>query len=160
MSQSRDADEGLNAEGVARIMGERLASTVGVAACLAVLAVVAWPYLEAPGLLVEFYYGSGPTRVTTAGVLTPTLVALLAVGALAAFVAGRFDAVSDETAAGAAVGFGLLAFGVSLAWAVTARVDPFLAPGVLLPNQRWMLVAATAIVAAAASWYARELDVV
>lgn len=136
-----------------------LASAVGIAACVAVLAVVAWPYLEAPHLLVGYYYGSGPSRVTTASVLAPSLVALLALGALVAFVAGRRRALSPETTAGAAVALGLLALGVSVAWAVTARVDPFLAPGVLLPNQRWILVAASAAVALSAGWYAYAVGV-
>lgn len=136
-----------------------LASAVGIAACVAVLAVVAWPYLEAPHLLVGYYYGSGPSRVTTASVLAPSLVALLALSALVAFVAGRRRALAPETTAGAAVVLGLLALGVSAAWAVSAHVDPFLAPDVLLPNQRWILVAASAVVAASAGWYAHAVGV-
>lgn len=153
-----DPDRALKCVGVHRTrMGERLASAVGIAACLAVLALVAWPYLEAPVPLVALYYDSGPSRVTTARVLTPGLAAVLALAALAAFVAGRRGYLAGATAAGAALAFGLVATGVALAWALTARVDPFLARGVLLPAQRWLLVAGSALVAVAGGWYAVAL---
>jgi len=123
-----------------------LAPLVGVAGCLAVLALLLYPYLVADGTGV--YYGTAAVNPLVAG-----LLALLGVIVFAAGREGRTDPV---LAAGATLALGVFGVAILAAWAVTARVDAVQVTG----THRWATVAAGAVVPLAAGWYARGLGLV
>lgn len=126
-----------------------LAPTAGIVACLAVLAALAWPYLQESAASVGLYYASGA--------ITPLTAGLFALVAVIVFAAGREERSDPALAAGAALVLGLFILVVSVAWALTARVDVLGGTGGLLPTQRWVLAAVSVLVPAAALWYARAL---
>lgn len=127
----------------------KLAPTVGIAACVIVLAVLGLPYLLVPVEQVTMYYATGA--------ITPLAAGLFALVGIIVFAAGREERSDPALTAGAALVLGLFTFVISLAWAVTARVDVLVSPGAILPNQRWALAAFSALVPATAVWYARSL---
>lgn len=132
--------------------GPKLAPTVGLLTCILTLVVLACPYLLAPPSEVTTYYASGA--------LSPLIAGLFALVAIIVFAAGREERADPALSAGAALVLGLFVFGISVAWAVTARVDVLTSPGPLLPTQRWVLAAVTVGVPTSAGWYARTLRVV
>lgn len=126
-----------------------LAPTLGVLSCFAVLVVLAWPYLLASPGAVGTYY--------TTGFLTPLAAGLFALVGIIAFAAGREGRSDPALVAGVGLVLGLFVFAISFAWALTARVDVLQSPGAVLPQQRWVLAAVSAIVPASGAWYARAL---
>jgi hypothetical protein len=140
----------------------RAAPTLGVVASLLLVGVVAVPYLvveDTPA--VATYYG--------AGALTPWAAALMALVAVIVFAAGREDRTEPETAAGAAIGLGVVGLLVAVVWAVTVPADvplqlttdrPLLGPlttATVVEYHRWALAVVAVLPVAAAAWYARAL---
>lgn len=130
-------------------MARNVGAAVSEGACVAYLALLLLPYVPESARDVNLYYG-----FTT---VNPLLAGGLAVGVLAAFAAARWDGLSPELAAGTALGLGATALLVTLAWAVTARVDVFLAPGWAFPAHRWALLALALFIAAGAGWHTRTV---
>lgn len=127
-------------------MRERAGVLMCVGAAVALLAVLAWPYIQKPARAVTLYYVSG--------FLNPLLAGALAVGILLTVAAVRENYVSDGFGAGIAIGLGAFTFLVVLAWSVTARVDVFRAPGWALPAHRFIVVGLSILVVAGAGWHA------
>lgn len=127
-------------------MSGRVGAVVSVAASLALLSALAWPYVARPVPDIAVYYGSGAVNPLVAGAL--------AIGVVAALAAARARYLSAAGGAGVALGLGVFAFLVSLAWATTGRVDVFRAPGWAFPAQRWVLVGLSALVVFGAGWQA------
>jgi len=122
----------------------RTAPLVGIAACLAVVAVLAYPFLVVSAG-VGAYYGTGAINPLAAGML-----ALVTAIALAAGRQGRSD---PGLAAGVALAFGAFTLLIAAGWGLTARVDVVQVTAL----HRWALIAAAAVVPVAAAWYARAL---
>ena len=122
----------------------RVAPLVGIVGCLGVLGALVYPYLAADGA-VGLYYGSGVVSPLVAGMLALVTVIVLA--------AGREDRTDPEIAAGAGLVFGLFMIALSLAWALTTRVDVL----TITQYHRWVVPAVAVIVPLASLWYARAL---
>lgn len=124
----------------------RTAPLVGIAGCVAVLAVLLAPYLlvDAAGG-VGVYYGSGA--------ITPWVAGLFALVSVIVFAAGREGRSDPGLAAGITLVLGVFTVAVALAWATTARVDAV----AIVDYHRWLLVAAAALVPVGAGWFARAL---
>lgn len=127
-------------------MRSRAGAVVASIACLLFLVVLGWPFAVQSPSQINTYYQRG--------VLTPLLAGGLAVGVLVTFAATHEDVISTELGAGIALVLGLSAALVSVAWAVTARVDVFRAPGWALPAQRFVLVGLASLVLLGAGWHA------
>jgi len=126
----------------------RLAPTVGIVGCLAVLAALGVPYLLADSAAnVGIYYDTGT--------INPLLTGLFALVGIIVFAAGREGRTDPDLAAGVMLALGVVMTVVSLAWALTARIDVV----AIQANHRWALVAVSVIVPASAAWFARELGV-
>jgi hypothetical protein len=126
----------------------RVAPSVGIVASLAVLAMLAAPYLLADSTAsVGVYYDSG--------VVNPLLAGLFGLVAVIVFAAGREGRSDPGLAAGVALALGLFIVVVALAWALTVRVD------VLEISQYhpWTVVATTVPAPVSAGWFARALGV-
>lgn len=129
-----------------------LAPTAGIAACVLTLAALAWPYFQELPRAVNDYYATGA--------ITPFAAGLFALVGVIVFAAGREERSDPALAAGAALVLGLFTFVISLAWALTARVDVIGGASASLSYQRWVLAAVAALVPASAGWYARALGLV
>lgn len=140
----------------------RAAPTFGIVASLLVVVAVVVPYLVVEdAAAVATYYG--------AGALTPFAAAMMALVAVIVFAAGREDRTEPETAAGAAVGLGVVGLLVAVVWAVTVPADvplqlttdrPILGPlttATVIEYHRWALALAAVLPFAAAAWYAKAL---
>lgn len=127
--------------------GIRTAPLAGIAACLATLAALAYPFLTA-GAGAGAYYGSG--------VVNPLVGALLVAVAVIVFAAGREGRSDPGFAAGATLAFGAVAALILLAWAATVRVDVV----AVSASHRWVTAAAGLAIPATAVWYARSLGLV
>lgn len=127
----------------------RLAPTLGIAGCLAVLAVLGAPYVLADSASgVGTYYGSGA--------INPLLAGLFALVGIIIFAAGREGRTEPDLAAGVALTLGLFIVIISLAWALTARVDVV----AIQEGHRWLLVGVALVVPAAATWFTRALGII
>jgi hypothetical protein len=131
---------------------ETSAPTVGVVAALAVLVVVAVPYVLIPARDVGVYY-SAPTFVPI-----HLVVGLFAMVAVVVFAAGRNGRTDPPTAAGATVVLGGFMALLVLWWAVAVGdvVGSFDVTA-SFDHHRWLLLVATAAVAASGWWFAREV---
>lgn len=129
-----------------------LPPTAGIAACLAVLLVLAWPFAQETASSVGLYYSTGA--------VTPYAAGLLALVAVIVFAAGRQGRSDPSLVAGAGLVFGLFIAVISLLWAFTARVDVLGGTSALLSSQRWVLAAVSLGVPLAGLWYARVLRLV
>lgn len=134
---------------------DRLAPTVGALASLALLATIVAPYVLVPGneqqALTAYY---------EAGIVGPTVLALIAAVGVIVFAAGRQGRTDPETAAGAGLALGGFGVVLSLAWALTTDTAVLLNTSAdWLPMHRWVVIAAAGLVAAAGGWYARALRV-
>jgi hypothetical protein len=132
----------------------RLAPTVGIAACLAVLGVLAVPYLVVDsGAAVGTYYGTGSVNPLVAG--------LFALVAVIVFAAGRERRSDPSLAAGATLALGLFGVGVSLLWALTVpeSVVVGMSTATVVEYHRWVLVVVSLGVPAGGAWFARSLGV-
>ena len=140
----------------------RAAPTLGIVASLLLVVLVAVPYfvVENAGAVRSYY---------DAGALTPWASALMALVAVIVFAAGREGRTDPDTAAGAAVGLGVVTALVAVVWAVSVPADvplqlttdrPLLGPlttARVIEYHRWALAAVSALPVAAAAWYARSL---
>ena len=127
----------------------RVAPTVGIVACLAVLAALAAPYVLADSTAnVGLYYSSGA--------INPLLAGLFALVVLIVFAAGREGRTEPDLAAGAALALGLFTLLIAVAWALTTRVDVI----AITTSHRWVVVATAALLPVSAVWFARALRVI
>lgn len=138
-------------------MNRRLPPTVALAACLAVVVVVALPYLVLPETET-----SGLGVYYDAGLLGPVAVATFALVGAVVFAAGRKERTPPETAAGAGLVVGVVVFLVSLQWAlaVDQTVLQQISTAAWLTYHRWVLVAVSALVPLCGAWYARSLSLI
>lgn len=138
-------------------MNRRLPPTAALGACLAVVVVVAFPYLALPAT-----EASGLGLYYDAGLVGPVVVATFALVGAIVFAAGREDRTPPETAAGAGLVVGVAVFLLSLQWALA--VDQTLlqqiSTAAWLGYHRWVLVAVSALVPIFAVWYARSLSLI
>lgn len=136
------------------MQGTRLAPTVGIVASLAVLAVLAAPYLIVEG-------GSGVATYYDAGAGNPLILGLFAAVAIIVFAAGRQERSPPDLVAGATLTLGLFMTGLATLWAVTVpqSLVTQLTTEVILGYHRGALVVATLGVPLAAAWYARALRI-
>jgi hypothetical protein len=126
----------------------RIAPTVGIVACLAVLGTLAAPYVLADSAAnVGTYYSSGA--------INPLLAGLFALVVLIVFAAGREGRTDPGLAAGAALALGLFTVLIAVAWALTTRVDAI----AITTGHRWAVVATAALLPLSAVWFARALRV-
>jgi hypothetical protein len=127
----------------------RLAPMLGIVACLAVLGVLGVPYVLAESASgVGTYYGSGA--------MNPLLAGLFALVGIIIFAAGREGRTDPVLAAGVMLTLGLFIFLISLAWALTARVDVV----AIQEGHRWLLAGVALVVPAAAAWFTRALGII
>lgn len=134
----------------------RRAPQLGIAACLAAIAVAVAPYVLLPADA-----SAGLGLYYDAGAFGPTIVAVFAavnVVVLGAAVGERSDPV---TIAGAALVIGLFMTLMALEWIVS--LTPERVTGITtqdwLAYHRWAVLACSVLAAVAAGLYARALDV-
>jgi hypothetical protein len=127
----------------------KAAPTLGIAACLAVLAVLVWPYAVESAESVGAYYASGA--------ITPLAAGLFALVSVIVFAAGREGRSDPATVAGVVLVFGLFIVLITVAFAFTARVDVLGGSSPFISWQRWLLVATGVLVLLSGGWYARSL---
>ncbi|MEF8979258.1 MAG: hypothetical protein V5A39_10360 [Haloarculaceae archaeon] len=125
----------------------RLAPLVGIAGCLAVLGLLAYPYVVGDGG-VGAYYGSG--------IVNPLMAGLLALVATIIFAAGREGRTDPGFAAGVGLVFGAFIVAMLLAWAGTARLDTI----AISRWHRWITAGFAGLVPAGGLWFARALDII
>jgi hypothetical protein len=128
------------------------APTLGIVACLLLLASLAAPYvlLSSPGTGLGVYYSSGPLGAGGVGFLAVLLVVV--------FLSGRQRRRSPDTVAGVALVGALAGFLFALLWAVS--VDPdnvYSFTAQWMSYHRWLVVVAGALPAAAAAVYTRAV---
>lgn len=124
----------------------RLAPTVGIVGCLAALGALLVPYLLAES-------ASGVGGYYSSGAVNPLVAGLFALVAVIVFAAGQKGRTDPELAAGVTLAFGVFMVLVSVAWALTVRIDAVQ----LSANHRWLVVATALLVPVSAGWYARSL---
>ncbi|MCL9813974.1 DUF7548 family protein [Natranaeroarchaeum aerophilus] len=134
----------------------RTPPTLGIAACVLILVLVALPYLllsEAGAGGIAAYYDHGGVGLWVVTILTTV--------ALVAFAAGRQGRSDPVMMAGATLVFGLFILGSTLVWAlsVPAAFVQQLGTETWLGYHRWALVGLSALVPIAGVWYAVTLDV-
>lgn len=128
----------------------RLAPLVGILASLAAVGLVLAPYFLVDSLSVATYYG--------AAILGPWLVAMFALLASIALLAGYQNRTDDATVAGASLVFGTVMVLVAAIWAfsIPDGLVEGLGQAETLSYHRWALLAVTVVVPASAAWYAKE----
>lgn len=131
-------------------MRNRAGAIVSIGACALFLAVLAWPSVVKPPSAITTYYSWGILSPLFAGVLVAVIPLVFAVT--------RNDRLSSQVGAGIALALALFAVFLTSAWAVTARLDVFRAPGWALPAQRFVLVAFSVLVVIGVAWHARATD--
>lgn len=136
------------------MVDETVPPTLGLLGTLAIAAVAAAPYVALPAAEAS---GLGPYY--SAGFVGPWVVTMLALVAAIAFAAGRQDRTPPETAAGATLGLGLVMTALAALWAFSVDETLVLQIGSAdwIEYHRWLFLAATLVVPAAASLYARVL---
>lgn len=129
---------------------DRLPPAVGVAASVAVLALVVAPYLVVSTSGMSVYY-DGPLG-------GPVVVGLFASVTVIAFAAGYANRSPPETVAGATLALGLVMVVLGSLWAFTVPAESIggFSSNALLTYHRWAFLAATLVVPASAAWYANE----
>ncbi|PSP38142.1 hypothetical protein BRC71_05580 [Halobacteriales archaeon QH_7_65_31] len=137
----------------------RTPPTLGIGAALVVLGLLLAPYLLVPeASAVRTYYG--------AGTVTPLVAGLFALVSIVIFAAGREDRTDPAVAAGAGLVFGAFGTLVALVWTLTIPNPDSLVGSLgsvrgiaatFLEYHRYLVVGATAAVAASGGWFARKL---
>ncbi|MFC7215129.1 hypothetical protein ACFQO4_13715 [Saliphagus sp. GCM10025334] len=129
--------------------------TLGVVAALAYVFAALAPYvlLEAETGVLEVYYA--------AGIAGPNLLSLFALVAVVLFAAGRQARTEPDLVAGVTLVLGLVLFAVTALWAVSVPENVVFEPGAdWFVYHRWLTTAISAVIPAAAVWYAWTLDLV
>jgi hypothetical protein len=126
----------------------RVAPTVGLAACIGVVAALLAPYVLAESGSVGAYYGSGA--------LNPLLAGGFALLGIIVFAAGREGRADPVLAAGVMLALGVFATLIAVVWALTVRIDAIQ----FVTYHRWVVAAVTALIPVSAGWFARALGVV
>lgn len=142
---------------VQSVIDNRTPPTLGIVACLLVIAIVALPYL-----LLSDVGAGGISAYYDHGVVGPWIVTLLTIIALVAFAAGRQERSDPVTIAGATLVLGLFIAGSAAAWAlsVPSAFVQQLGTDTWLEYHRWSLAVASAILPVASAWYAKALRVI
>lgn len=91
------------------------------------------------------------------GTINPLLAGVVALGVIVVLAAVHAGHLSDMLGTGIALGLGLIILLIVTIWAVTGRVDVFLASGWAFPVQRWALVAVSVVVVFGAGLHAWRL---
>ncbi|MFC7068444.1 DUF7548 family protein [Halobaculum lipolyticum] len=130
------------------------APTAGIVACLALLAVLAAPFLliADAGTGLSVYYASG--TLGAAG------VAFLAALLVIVFLSGRQERRPADTVAGVALVASLALFALAAAWTFAVDVQnlfSFPADASWILWHRWVVLAVAALVPASAAVYARAV---
>lgn len=128
------------------------APTIGIAACLLLVGLLAAPYLllSSPGTGLGVYYSSGPLGAGGVGFLAVLLVVV--------FLSGRQRRRAPDTVAGVALVGALAATLFALLWA--ASVDPdnvYSFSAQWMAYHRWLVAGASVLPTAAAAVYARAV---
>lgn len=89
--------------------------------------------------------------------VSPLLAGVLAILVVAVFAAVRSGRLSEPLGTGIALGLGLVIAPVVTVWALTGRVDVFLAPSWAFPVHRWALVVVSVLVVLGAALRAWDL---
>lgn len=131
-------------------MGYRSGELTSIVGCLLVLATLVLPYALKPTDAVTTYYRWG--------LLNPLIAGLLAILILSTFIAVHENRLSRQFGTGVGLGLSLIVLGITVAWAATARVDVFLAPGWLLPMQRFILVGFSTLIVLGIGWEILQHD--
>jgi len=127
----------------------RPAPALGAAAGLALLVLVAVPYVLADSGAVSVYYG--------VGVLGPPILAAFVGVALVALLSGAAGRSDRSTASGVAVALAGFVLVLGLSWAIAARVPAGgMEAGEVLDIHRWAFVGAALVFLGASSWEARS----
>lgn len=133
------------------------AATVGAVACLLTAVAVAAPFFLVAGEqfdLVGAYYAQGA--------VSPLALGLLGLVGAIIFAAGREGRSDPDLVAGIMLAVGLFSVVAAAQWALAYDPAAFFGsedpPTGLLGAHRWSVVAASGLVAVAAGWYARALD--
>ena len=131
----------------------RLAPTIGIVACLAVLLVLAFPYVIIDPNAVSTYYGSGA--------FNPLFAGLFAIIGVIIFAAGREERSNPELAAGIGLVFGIFVLAYTILWAVTVDIGVVstLTSVTAFKYHRYVLVLTALIIPLSAVWYARTLRI-
>jgi hypothetical protein len=124
-----------------------VAPTVGILAAVGYLLALAVPYATDPSGAVGAYYAAGP--------VSPLLAGLLALVSVLVFAAARQGRTEPDFAAGVALVFGLFVVGLTLGWALAARVDAV----TVWQHHRWLVLGLGLGIPISATWYARVLGV-
>ena len=130
------------------------APTAGIVACVALLAVLAAPFLliTDAGTGLSVYYASGTLGAAGVGFLAALLVIV--------FLSGRQDRRPADTVAGVAVVASLALFALAAAWALAVDVQnlfSFPASASWILWHRWLVLGVAALVPASAAVYARAV---
>lgn len=138
-------------------MDQRTPPTAGILASLAVVSVVALPYV-----LLSPQAAAGLPTYYDHGLAGPWGPALLSLVALIAFAGGRQRRTPPGTAAGATLVLCLAATLLSVEWALAVQpsVVQQLGTADWLSLHRFLLVGASTLSTLAAAWYAVALDIV
>lgn len=129
----------------------RLAPTVGIAACLAVILVLAIPYAFIDPTAVSTYYSSGAVN--------PLFAGLFAIVGVIIFAAGREERSDPELTAGIGLVFGIFILGYTIIWAVTVEVGVVftLTSVTAFQYHRFVLALIALIIPLSSIWYTRAL---
>jgi hypothetical protein len=129
----------------------RMAPTVGIVACLAVILVLVIPYLLIDSGAVTIYY--------SAGVFNPLFAGLFALVSIIIFAAGREDRSDPELSAGVGLVLGVFILGYTALWAITVDIGVVytLTSVAAFSYHRYVVVLVALIIPLSAVWYARTL---
>lgn len=130
---------------------ERIAPYIGAVGCLVLAVVLSAPYfaITTQSQLLANYYGAGPVGVVGA-IFLATLGAVI-------FLSGVRGRADPELVAGIMLVVGVVIFGMTALWAVsvdTTLLFSFPSNAAWIENHRWVSLAVSAVVAAAAGAYA------
>jgi hypothetical protein len=131
---------------------ERVAPLIGILGCVAVVAAIAFPYAAVTGWGPRLgqYYSAGPF-----GVGATLFLALVGVVVFLGGLRGRTD---PTTAAGIATALGIVTLLATLAWALSASLEPLYGfPAAWIVTHRWLVVGTSALIPVAAAAYARAV---
>lgn len=131
-------------------MERSIGALLSTAASVVFIAILLAAFLGESVRDVMLYYGFDTVN--------PLLAGLFAFGVIVAFTAVRLGHLSELVGTGIALGLGLSSLFVVVIWALTGRVDVFLARGWAFPAQRWVLVGVSALIVGGAVLHAWSRD--